>query len=202
VNISEYVAKRAAAAAEIVTLDGAIEKLTRVAKSTSGAVAELAALHQDHRVRVEAWSLAGGDGAIPALDRKLVARLEQERDNHEDSRASADAGIKSLVEKRSKAKLDHKRFDRDVNVAVLLAVLREDLPRLADEARDAAQAAADRVQEYEGFRSSLFAHGELLEAPEIAQAIQQLGIMFEPPKANGNLDALNAKIDSLRKGAA
>jgi len=201
-NIASVVALRDAAAQDIISLDAGIDKLSRISQSTSGAVAELAAIHQDHQARVEAWSMAGGEGEIPSLDRKLVARLEQERDNHEDSRASAEAGLRSLVEKRGQARLDHKRLDREVTIAALLVVINEDVPRIADEYRRARQEMVDRSTEYESLRRSIFAQSQVLGAPELSQALERLNIIFEQPVANGNLDVVNQKLDSMIKGAA
>ena len=67
---------------------------------------------------------------------------------------------------------------------------------------NARQALTDRNSEYESLRTSILAQGLVLEAPELPQAIERLQIAFEqrPPVANGNLDAVNAKLDALRAG--
>jgi hypothetical protein len=193
-NITALVKVRDDAAAEIVSLDSAIGRLDRVSKSTSGAIAELAAIHQDHQTRVESWSMNGGEGAIPSLDRKHVARLERERDDHEDSKASAEAGLKTLVEKRSKVQIEHLQADRAVTIAALLVIVNEDLPRVANELKLARQAQTDRASEFENLRSSILAQGVVLAAPELAHVIDRLNIQFEQPVANGSLDAINAKL--------
>jgi hypothetical protein len=202
IQIAELVASRDAVGAEIISLDSAIERLDRISKSTCNAVAELAAEHDDHQSRVAAWSLEGGVGAMPVLNHQRVVQLEQKRDLHANDSASAAAGLKTLVEKRSHAKLEHKRLDRSVTVAALLVIVQEDLPRLADEAVRASQAAADRVQEFDGLRLSLQGQSAALAAPEVAEAIAALAILFTPPKPNGNLDAVNAKLAGMVKGTA
>jgi hypothetical protein len=200
-HVAELAASRDAKAAEVKSLDAAIDRLDRIAKSTCGALAELTALHEDHQVRVEAWSLSGAMDAIPALDRKRVAQLEQERDLHANDKASASAGLKTLVDKRSHAKLEHQRIDRAVTVAALLVVIAEDLPRLADECKLARQAQVDRTSEFESLRTSILAQGAVLGAPELPHAIERLNIVFEQPVANGSLDAINAKLSALIAGA-
>jgi hypothetical protein len=202
-HVAELVSSRDTKADEIKSLDSAIDRLDRVSKSTSGAVTELASLHADHQARVEAWSLAGATDAIPAIDRKHLARLEQERDNHEDTKASAAAGLKTLVDKRANLQVEHRGLERAVTVAALLVIISEDLPRIADECKRARQAVVDRTAEYEGIRGSLLAQGTALSAPEIAHAVERLNISFEQPVANGDISAINNKLDGLMlKGAA
>jgi hypothetical protein len=99
--IKQALDAEAQAEAEIIAIDAKIAKLETFASSACGAVADLAAIHNDNAARFAAWS-ANAEGTPPKVDVKHEAKLKDEIAAHASTVASANSAIASYQTERRK----------------------------------------------------------------------------------------------------
>jgi hypothetical protein len=193
--LHEAIRARDEAAAEEKRLQSQIEKLERHAASAPPAVAELNGLRDDNRC---AFLEYDGDGPVPKVDHKREAKLLDEIQAHSVSTASATAAIRTLVDKREKARAVVRDATRYATVAALLAVFEQEEPRLVAEILAVRQKLVDLDETRTAFRKSVHAQAIELNSPELHRAVERSAQrLFEAPKPNADLSVLNAKVDAL-----
>jgi hypothetical protein len=193
-NLSDAIRARDTAAAEVDAIGAKISKLESGLAQTCPAVGELAALRAAAQAAALSWD---GEGPLPTIDHKQAARLQDEIAAFDASKASAQAAVKTLVDRRNAATQARNEANARAEIAALSQILAEFEPRFVEEIKAAAQVYVDLVASRNEMRRFILAEANRRSDYELNRAIEHSHVLFETPVGVANMDGINSRLRDL-----